>query len=100
MPSVTRSVTGATAASMVSASMRGLSSESLAHSEAKPRVSARTAKSISLRGSVPSPHWAFPVGSSTPSRMSSSMSLIVLAASEQRQFPARNGHPKGMALGS
>ena len=33
VPSVTRSVTGAAAASMVSASMRGLSSESLTHTE-------------------------------------------------------------------
>jgi hypothetical protein len=34
VPSVTRVVSGATAASMTSVSMRGLSTESLAHTEA------------------------------------------------------------------
>ncbi|CAG6394565.1 exported hypothetical protein [Actinacidiphila cocklensis] len=68
VPSVTRSVTAASAASAVSASSRGVSRESVVHSESKPVRSARTPKATASRGSVCSLHWAFVLGTKTPIR--------------------------------
>ncbi len=79
MPSVTRSVTGAAAASIVSASIRGLTSESLTQSESKPSRSARRAKSTSWRGSA-APHWDLPIGMSTPNLMSAVIAATVRSA--------------------
>jgi hypothetical protein len=66
VPSVTRSVTAAAAASTVSGSRIGRSSVSPAQTEAKPSSSARCAKAISARGSASPPHRPMPVGRTTP----------------------------------